>query len=93
MSLSSTSTLADALNQYEDNLSWEGSPEKAVLALEAIRFILLHRASQIQHHDGRRISYESLLDEKRRLEAYVERAGTAATSGRASFVRARGIPI
>jgi hypothetical protein len=90
MSLTSSSTLTDALNQYKDNLSWEGSPDKAVLALEAVRYILTERPNQLTK-EGRSINYESLAAEKKRLEAYVQSAGTTSTAARCSFVRARGV--
>lgn len=92
MSLSSSSSLSDAIDQYLDNLSWEGDPDKAVLALEAVRFVLLKRPSHTELND-RRVNYESLADEKKRLEDYVQRMGDTAAAARASFVRARGVSI
>lgn len=92
MALTGTSSLAEALAQYKDNLSWEGSPAKAVLALEAIRFILMERPSQLATA-GRSLNYESLLSERSRLEQYVAKVGTASVAARCSFVRARGVQI
>jgi hypothetical protein len=92
MSLTSSSTLDDALAQYKNNLSWEGDPDKAALALEAVRFILVDRPNRIWN-SARSVDYESLLEEKKRLEAYVKQLGTTAAAARAAFVRARGVAI
>jgi len=86
MSLSSSSTLADALAQYNDNLDWEGNITKATAALEAIRFLLVNRAKSIGRND-RTINYESLLDEKRRLEEFVKL--NKSTVNRAPFTQGR----
>jgi len=86
MALNSQSTLADAEAQYLNNLGWEGDMQKASAALEAIRFLLLMRPSRWSI-SGRSIDYESLLDEKQRLEKFVSKASGA----RASFVRARAV--
>ena len=92
MSLDSSSTLADAIAQYQDNLLWEGSPAKAELALEAVRYILINRPNR-QSQSGRSFDFESLADEKKKLEAYVSKFGTTASAGRTSFVRCRGVQI
>ena len=92
MSLTSSSTLDNALDQYKDNLSWDGDADKAVLALEAVRFILMERPTRLGA-SGRNVDYESLQEEKKRLEAYVQRVGTTASAARASFVRCRGVSI
>ena len=93
MALSGSSTLAEAISQYKDNANWIGSPDKAALALEAIRHILLSRPSQLSVYGSRSLTYASLLDEKKRLEEVVMRVGSSASSARASFVRARGVPL
>jgi len=85
MALSSSSTLADALAQYNDNLSWQGNTAKAALALEAIRWLLVNRARVIS--DGNtRLDFSELAEEKRKLEEYVASSGT---SNRVSFTRGR----
>jgi len=86
MALDSTSTLDDALAQYNDNLDWDGNSTKAALALAAVRWLFVNRARIITTND-RTINFEALADEKKRLEAYIDRAGTSAN--RAAFVRAR----
>ena len=77
-------TLAEALAQYNANLDWEGSPAKAALALQAVRWLLVNRATLMQD-GGTQLQYDSLASEKRSLEAYVR-----ATSGAgATFVRGK----
>ena len=87
MALSSSSTIADALAQYADNLSWEGSPDKAVAALEAVRFMLMHRPADLSA-GGVTTRYADLAAEKEKLESYVARAGTTANAARSGFTRA-----
>ncbi len=62
MSLTSSSTRADAIAQYNDNLNWEGSAAKAVLALEAVRFLLINRPQSLSE-SNRSLSYEIQDDE------------------------------
>jgi len=88
MSLTSSSTRANALAQYNDNLVWEGSATKAAAALEAIRWLLVNRPSRIAQGE-RSLDYESLADEKRRLEEYIEIASTASTARMATFTQGR----
>ena len=90
MALDSTSTLDNALAQYNDNLSWEGNATKAVAALEAVRWLLVNRPQSGAGGD-KRMDFASLEKEKARLEAFVSAAGTTATSQRASFVRGKAI--
>ena len=86
MSLSSASTRAEALAQYNDNLDWQGSGTKARLALEAVRWLLINRPQNISEN-SRSLSYESLLDEKRRLEEFV--ALNSSAVNRAPFTQGR----
>lgn len=85
MALTSSSTLTDALAQYNDNLSWEGNSGKATLALEAIRWLLINRP-QTTGAEIANVNFESLETEKARLENFV---GTVGTTERASFTRGR----
>lgn len=87
MALSSTSTLDDALAQYKDNLSWEGSVTKAKDALEAIRFIMACRP-QIMAHGDRTMNFASFEREKTLLEGYLE-ANDATSQPRVSFTTGR----
>lgn len=89
MALTSSSTQSEAEAQYLDNLSWEGDATKAAAALEAIRYLLLIRPARLSS-SGRAIDYESLGEEKKKLEAYIQIAGTTAAAARSPFVRARG---
>lgn len=88
MALTSSSTIADALAQYNDNLSWEGTPDKATLALEALRFLLANRPQDVSAL-GTTTRWADFAKEKERLEAYVAQAGATARAARSSFVRAR----
>ena len=86
MALTSSSTRADAIDQYNDNLNWEGDSAKSALALEAVRYLLINRPQNISE-SNRSLSYESLLDEKRRLEEYVTLH--ASSVNRAPFTQGR----
>ena len=86
MALTSSSTITDALNQYNDNLSWEGSVTKAQNALEAARYILANRPKVIAT-DVRNVNFESLQREQEKLEAFVGKFGSSVN--RCSFTRGR----
>ncbi len=88
MALSSSSTLSDALAQYDDNMSWDGDAAKAVLFLAAIRWLLVHRP-QTNSIQGRSISYNALETQKAEVAAYVSQYGP--NVNRASFVRGRAL--
>jgi len=87
MALTSSTTLSDALAQYNNNLSWEGSPTKAAAALEALRWLFVNRPVSNTTGDGRTINYAALEPEKARLETYVNSQSAAVKAGRSSFVR------
>jgi len=86
MSLTSASTIKDAIGQYNDNLSWEGNVTRATLALEAVRYILANRPKIIASGE-RNVSFDSLAQEKEKLEALVGRSGSAVN--RSGFTRGR----
>ena len=86
MALNSSSTKTDALAQYNDNLSWEGNPTKAALALEAVRWLLINRPQSISKGD-RSLNYAEMSAEKNRLETYITSRGNAVN--RTSFTRGR----
>jgi len=86
MSLTSASTIADAIGQYNNNLSWEGDITKATNALEAVRYILANRPKVVASGE-RNVNFDSLASEKEKLEAYVGRASS--TVNRAAFTRGR----
>lgn len=86
MSLTHASTIEDALNQYNDNLSWEGSVTKAQSALEAVRYILANRPKIIASGE-RNVSFDILQSEKEKLETFVGRSG--GNVNRCSFTRGR----
>lgn len=86
MALDSTSTLDDALGQYNNNLDWDGDATKAANALAAVRWIIANRP-RIIATNNRTINFDALADEKKRLEEFVSLHGT--TVNRCSFVRGR----
>jgi len=86
MSLSSSSTLEDALAQYNDNLNYDGDVSKATLALEAVRWLLVNRP-QSGSDSGVRLDFEDLAEEKKRLEKIVRLEGNRAN--RSCFTRGR----
>jgi len=85
MAITSTSTRSDVLAQYNNNLGWEGSPAKAALALEAIRWLLVNRPTSLTKGD-RTVNYSALESEKSKLEDYVKNQGSSVN--RSSFTRA-----
>lgn len=86
MSLTSKSTIKNALDQYNDNLSWEGSISKARDALEAVRYILANRPKIIASGE-RNVSFDILLSEKEKLETFVGNFG--GNVNRCSFTKGR----
>lgn len=88
MALTSASTIETALAQYNDNLSWEGSPDKAAAALEALRFLLANRPQDVSAGSVT-TRWADFQAEKERLEQYVGQVGTAARAARSGFTRGR----
>ena len=86
MALTSASTIADAIGQYNNNLSWEGNITKATSALEAVRYILANRPKVIATGE-RNVNFDSLASEKEKLEIFVGRASSSVH--RAAFTRGR----
>lgn len=88
MALTSTSTYADAIAQYKDNLSWEGDVTKARAFREAIRFLMLERPTRSSHSDGSGLDRESLQGQFSAVDAYLSAVDTTSRP-RASFVQGR----
>lgn len=88
--LDQNSTRADALAQLNANLSWEGSPSKAGLVLEALRWLCFNEDEEISDESSRirRRNWEKQLD---RVQEYVDSVGAASMARQAAFVRARPI--
>jgi len=85
VALDENSTLQDALDQLNANLLWEGSPSKAALALEAVRWLIFNRARGMA--DGStRLDYEELKEMEKKLASYV---ASTDTGRRAAFTRGR----
>jgi hypothetical protein len=77
MAITSTSTHAEVIAQYNDNLSWDGDATKAALALEAVRWLLVNRPQSFSQNN-RTTEYTALEQEKKRLEEYVQMFGNSA---------------
>jgi len=86
MALDSTSTLADALAQYNDNLSWDGDITRATAALAAVRWLWINRPKIIATND-RSVNFELLMSEQAKLEKYVNNFSSAVNQS--SFTRGR----
>lgn len=86
MALDSTSTLTDAMAQYNDNLSWDGDITMATAALAAIRWLLINRPKIIETND-RTINFELLMTEQAKLEKFVGNFSTSVN--RCSFTAGR----
>jgi hypothetical protein len=84
LALTSSSTYADAIAQYDNNLAWDGDITKARLALEAIRWLLVHRPSATTR-EGHSLNYANLDAERKALSEFCAARGTE----QAGFVRAR----
>ncbi len=89
MALDSSSTRTQVLAQYNDNLSWDGNPTKAALALEAIRWLLINRPVGMTQDGKGGVNYASIEAEKTKLEKYVADFGSSVN--KAAFVKARPI--
>jgi hypothetical protein len=92
MALTRSSTYANALNQYKDNLSWEGDITKAQSFREAIRFLLLMRPTRDSASDGRSVDRESLKSELDAVNDYLAILDTT-NRPRASFVQGRATEL
>ena len=88
MALSSSSTVIEALDQYADNLGYDGDLTKSMAALEAVRFLLVNRA-KVMSEGAASLNFESLEDERRKLEAFVQAASSTAQAARSPFTRGR----
>jgi len=86
MSLTSSSTISEALAQYNDNLLWEGDTTKAQNCLEAIRFILANRPSRWSS-DSESMDYESLKEQEREIKNYLSISTNAIS--KTSFTQGR----
>ena len=83
MSLTSASTFQEALDQYNNNLGWRADRNKAILALEAVDYMLMNRPRSAGS-DGGHMSYEDLRGLQQELAAIVKQG----SSNRSPFVRA-----
>jgi len=88
MALSSTSTVTDAIAQYNDNIRWWESAAAAANLLEAVLYLLANRGWEIET-GGHRLKYESLVQLRDKLTSKVS---TVSSSRRAPFTRGRPTP-
>lgn len=70
-----------ALAQYAENALWNESAAKAALALEALRYLRLHRA-QGMGHTGSSLNYEALESEAKKIEDFLGITGAVASGKR-----------
>lgn len=88
MALDSTSTAAQAIAQYNDNLRWWDSQAKAQNLLEAVLWLLANRA-QVMADRGATLNYSSLEKLREQLERKTGVGLTGEANKRSSFVRAK----
>lgn len=88
MAITSASTLAEVLAQYNDNLSWEGNPKNAALALEAVRWLLINRPAEFSQNN-RTNKYSLLENEKQKLEDFIAISSSTARSRICTFARGK----
>lgn len=88
MALTSSSTLAQVQAEYLDNCDWEGDVTKATACLQAIRHMLIRRPVR-SAVNGRDTELESLQDEKKKLEAFIELNKTSVKTQRSGFTQGR----
>ena len=86
MALTSSSTLADALNQYKNNLRYWESAATASNLLEAIMYLLACKPEVISAAD-QSVSFPKLEQLREELKPIV--SATAETRARTSFVVGR----
>jgi len=86
MGLDSSSTLQDALDQYNNNLAWEGNITKAKNILEAIRYLLVNRGQSLSEA-GSNLTFESLKEMQADVKAFVDTASPRSETKRATFTR------
>ncbi len=86
MALTSSSSISQALAQYNDNLLWEGDSTKARNCLEAIRFILVNRPYRMTS-DSEVLDFESLKDQAGKIETFLN--STTSTVNKCSFTSGR----
>ena len=87
MAITSSSTRAEVLAQYNNNLAWDGNPTSAALAFEAGRWLLVNRPQSISQDGKGQMNYESLKEERVILEKYIGDFGGTVNS--VSFVKGR----
>ena len=79
-------TVAAAIAQLNENLLWEGSTAKALLALEAVRYLKVNRP--VESKDGQFwMTFEALGAMEKELKAFLDARGAGASQSK--FTRAR----
>ena len=82
MAITSSSTLSDVLDQYNNNLIWEDSTTTATNALEAIRWLMINRA-KIQETTEHKLDFEAMQVQADQIKAYLD---VRRSTTRSSFV-------
>ncbi len=88
MALTSSSTYDDAVAQVNDNLVWEGSPAKARLFVEAVRWLRLNRA-MMSMRGNNQLNYEALFGTEQKAAEYLEAVDSTTTERRTTWAKAR----
>lgn len=74
-----------ALTQLDENLAWDGNRTKALLFVEAVRYLRVHRPLQ-NSGGGRSFTYESLKDDFKDAVKFINATDT---TNQAKFIMGR----
>jgi hypothetical protein len=88
MTITSTSTQAQVLAQYADNIDWDGDLTKAKNCLAAVRWLRVNRPTGLRHGE-RQLNYDALAEEQKALEAFIRSADSTRSVARTSFTEGR----
>lgn len=78
--------IAAALTQYNANLLWrQNGQASAILALEAVEYLIVNRAYQLGHVNSS-LTFDTLTETQKKLEAFLNATNT---TNKTSFTSAR----
>lgn len=87
MSITSTSTLAEVLADYNDSLNWEGNVTLARQNLAAVRWLMINRpTANNAYGQGFTFDISTLIQQEKALKSYID---TQSSSGKSLFTRGR----
>ena len=90
MAITSASTLAEVIAQYEDAADYDVTADtaKAKLFIVACRFLLRRNPNEVAHGTGRvRIEPGAIQGELKKAEAWLETNDTTSAAGPRGYVR------